>query len=83
MSKVVNARLDKVKDKVTSMAQKAYNSKRYIHESIINTVDVIRHCEVNGVSGVILSIDQKKAFDSVLHGYMKEVVPLLLFSAVK
>jgi hypothetical protein len=73
VSKVVNARLDKVIDKVTSMAQKAYNSKRYIHESIINTVDVIRHCEVNGVSGVILSIDQKKAFDSVLHGYIKEV----------
>ncbi len=44
VSKVVNARLDKVIDKVTSMAQKAYNSKRYIHESIINTVDVIRHC---------------------------------------
>jgi hypothetical protein len=60
VSKVVNGRLDKVIDKVTSMAQKAYNSKRYIHESIINTVDVIRHCEVNGVSGVILSIDQKK-----------------------
>jgi hypothetical protein len=70
---VVNSRLDKVIDKVTSMAQKAYNSKRYIHESVINTVDVIRHCEVNGISGVILSIDQRKAFDSVLHGYMREV----------
>jgi len=73
ISRVVNSRLDKVIDKVTSMAQKAYNSKRYIHESVINTVDVIRHCEVNGISGVILSIDQGKAFDSVLHGYMREV----------
>jgi hypothetical protein len=39
VSKVVNGRLDKVIDKVTSMSQKAYNSKRYIHESVINTVD--------------------------------------------
>jgi hypothetical protein len=73
VSKVVNGRLEKVIDKVTSMAQKAYNSKRYIHEAIINTIDTIRHCEMNNISGVLLSIDQKKAFDSVYHGYMRSV----------
>jgi hypothetical protein len=72
-SKAVDARLEKVIDKVTSMSQKAYNKKRYIQESLINTIDTIRHCEHNGVKGAILSIDQKKAFDSVYHGYMREV----------
>ncbi len=72
-SKAVDARLEKVIDKVTSLSQKAYNKKRYIQESLINTIDTIRHCEHNGVGGAILSIDQKKAFDSVYHGYMREV----------
>jgi len=73
ISKAVDARLEKVIDKVTSLAQKAYNKKRYIQEALINTIDTIRHCERNGINGVILSIDQKKAFDSVFHPYMREV----------
>ncbi len=76
---MVNGRLEKVIDKVTSMSQKAYNSKRYIQEAIINTIDTIRHCEVNKISGVILSINQKKAFDSVYHGYMREVYRFFRF----
>ena len=73
ISKAVDARLETVIDKVTSLAQKAYNKKRYIQEALINTIDTIRHCELNGINGVILSVDQKKAFDSVLHPYMREV----------
>jgi len=73
ISKAVNARLDKIIDKVTSLDQKAYNKNRYIQEALINTIDAIRHCEKNNISGVVLSIDQKKAFDSVYHGYMREV----------
>jgi hypothetical protein len=73
LSKAVDARLEKVIDKVTSLAQKAYNKKRYIQEALINTIDTIRHCEQNGINGVILSIDKKKAFDSVFHPYMREV----------
>jgi len=60
ISKVVNARLEAIIDKVTNQAQKAYNTKRYIHEAVINTNDTIRHCEVNGIRVGILSIDQKK-----------------------
>jgi exonuclease III len=73
ISKAVNARLDRIIDKVTSLDQKAYNKNRYIQEALINTIDAIRHCEKNKISGVVLSIDQKKAFDSVYHGYMREV----------
>jgi hypothetical protein len=65
ISKAVNRRLDGVIDKVTSLNQKAYNKNRYIQEALISTINTIRHCEVNGIKGAILSIDQKKAFDSV------------------
>jgi hypothetical protein len=79
VSKAVNARLDTIIDKVTSLDQKAYNKNRYIQEALICTIDTIRHCENNGIKGVVLSIDQKKAFDSVYHGYMREVYKFFNF----
>jgi hypothetical protein len=79
VSKAVNRRLDRVIDKLTSLNQKAYNKKRFIHEAVINTVETIRHCENNNVRGVILSIDQKKAFDSIYHGFIMEVYKFFRF----
>jgi hypothetical protein len=79
ISKAVNSRLDRVIDKLTSLNQKAYNKKRYIHEAIINTIDTIRYCENNNVKGVILSIDQRKAFDSIYHGFIMEVYRFFRF----
>jgi hypothetical protein len=79
ISKAVNTRLDSVIDKVTSLDQKAYNKNRFIQEALICTIDTIRHCENNGIKGAILSIDQKKAFDSVYHGYMREVYKFFNF----
>jgi len=76
---VVNNRLEKVIDKVTSIAQKAYNSKRFIHEALINIIDTIRNCELNNIAGAILSIDQKKAFDSVYYGFAWEVYKFFWF----
>jgi exonuclease III len=73
ISKAVNNRLELVIDKLTSIDQKAYSKQRYIQEALISTVNTIRHCEVNNIKGAILSIDQKKAFDSVYHGYMDSV----------
>jgi hypothetical protein len=65
--------LGKVIDKVTSLAQKAYNPDRYLHEAIINTVETIKHCQVQNTAGVLLAVDLHKAFDSVFHEFMREV----------
>jgi hypothetical protein len=73
ISKALNARLGKVIDKVTSLAQKAYNPDRYLHEAIINTVETIKHCQLQNTAGVLLSVDLHKAFDSVFHEFMREV----------
>jgi hypothetical protein len=69
----LNARLGKVIDKVTSLEQKAYNPDRYLHEAIINTVETIKHCQVQDTAGLLLSVDLHKAFDSVFHEFMREV----------
>ncbi|MFN9908202.1 MAG: RNA-directed DNA polymerase, partial [bacterium] len=73
ISKALNERLGKVIGKVTSMAQKAYNPDRYLHEAIINTVETIKHCQKKNVEGLLISVDLHKAFDSVFHEFMREV----------
>lgn len=73
ISKALNARLGKVIDKVTTSAQKAYNSNRFIHEALINTIETINKCKLENSEGILLSIDIHKAFDSVYHGFMREV----------
>ncbi len=73
ISKALNARLGTVIGKVTSMAQKAYSPDRYMHEAIMNTVEMIKHCQNAGIEGALLLVDLHKAFDSVLHEFMREV----------
>jgi hypothetical protein len=55
------------------MAQKAYSPDRYMHEAIINTVEIIKHSQNAGIEGALLLVDLHKAFDSVLHEFMREV----------
>jgi hypothetical protein len=73
ISKALNARLGKIIGKVTSLAQKAYNPDRYIHEEISNTVETIKHCQAQNTEGILLSVDLHKAFDSVFHEFMRKV----------
>jgi hypothetical protein len=69
VSRVINQRLGTVIERITGRGQKAYNAKRYIHEVILNLSMCIENCKKEGKPGVIISVDQQKAFDSVLHGF--------------
>ena len=72
ISRVINTRLGTVIDKVTGRGQKAYNSKKYIHEVIINLTNNISYCKDNAIPGVIVSIDQSKAFDSIYNDFCND-----------
>jgi hypothetical protein len=48
-----------------SRAQKGFTKSRQIQEVIINVMETMDYCSKNGIKGVIVSIDQAKAFDSV------------------
>jgi Reverse transcriptase (RNA-dependent DNA polymerase) len=72
ISRAINSRLKKISDYITSRAQKGFTSSRYIHEVLINVASNIAHCNFNGISGAIVSIDQAKAFDTIYHGFVRE-----------
>jgi Reverse transcriptase (RNA-dependent DNA polymerase) len=69
ISRCINNRLGTVIGKITGRCQKAYTPNRYIHEVTINLTNAINHCVENKVPGMIVSIDQQKAFDSVLREF--------------
>ena len=73
ISKAVNNRLKLIVDTITSRAQKGFTQSRYIQEVLINVIHNISHCDHNNVPAFVLSLDQRKAFDSVRHDFMMEV----------
>jgi exonuclease III len=73
ISRAVNNRLKSVINRFMSRAQKGFTNHRYIQEVLINVCETISHCQVGGVGGALLSIDQTRAFDTISHKYMTEV----------
>ena len=69
LSRVINKRLNKVANKLLSRAQKGFNSSRNIQECLINIIENIAYSKKHNVNGVLVAIDQAKAFDSVSNLY--------------
>jgi hypothetical protein len=79
VSRAINMRLQKVVDRVLSRAQKGFTRSRQIQEVIINCMETMDYCKKHGIKGVLASIDQSKAFDSVSHDYMEKVYGFFRF----
>ncbi len=73
LSRALNNRLKKIREHIFSRGQKGFTNGRYIQEVLINVIEMIAHCRYNNIPGVIVSIDQAKAFDTVSHKFMHEV----------
>ena len=66
-------------NRILSRAQKGFNQKRYIQEAILNTLKTIDYCKTINIKGVLVSIDQSKAFDCVGHSFKEKVYNFLGF----
>ena len=60
-------------NRILSRAQKGFNQKRQIQETIINTLENIDYWKRKNIKGVLVSVDQSKAFDSVSHSFIETV----------
>ena len=65
--------MKEISNRILSRAQKGFNQKRLIQETIINTLETMEYCQRENIKGVLVSIDQSKAFDSVSHEFMTKV----------
>jgi Reverse transcriptase (RNA-dependent DNA polymerase) len=70
VSRAINARLKVIAPRILSRAQKGFCLNKYMHEVIINSTERINYCNENNITGVVISADLSKAFDSVSHDFM-------------
>jgi hypothetical protein len=73
ISRAINSRINKVVNRICSHAQKGFNSQRYTQECLINVIETIAHCNSEDVSGAVVAVDMAKAFDTLSHGFLREV----------
>jgi len=73
ISRVITTRLRKFMDKMTPICQKGYSSSRYCQEVLINVMDNLERLNVLKRTGCLISLDIKKAFDSLSHSYLENV----------
>ena len=67
----ITQRLKPLMTTLIGRQQKAYITNNVIGSCLINLISAIRHVSIKKLSGLILLIDFKKAFDSIDHGFIK------------
>ena len=78
-SGVMTRRLQKVIEKVIGVQQKAYSQERNIGSVLLNLMNLMDEANKKKINCLILSIDFKKAFDSIEHSFINSCLHLLNF----
>jgi len=73
ISRLITFRLRKYMDKMTPVCQKGYSGTRYCQEVLISLIEKIEKCNKLRKRACLLSLDVKKAFDSLSHSYLQNV----------
>ena len=79
ISRLITTRIRKYIDKLTPIGQKAYSKNRQCQEVVINILDEIAKCKKYNKKAALVSLDIKKAFDSLSHGYVIQVLQFFNF----
>jgi exonuclease III len=79
ISRVLANRMKKVSDKILHVGQKGYSKKKWCQEVAISLIDNVCDLRAQNKSGCIVSLDIKKAFDSISHDFMEEALRFFNF----
>ena len=82
LSRLITTRIRKYIDKLTPIGQKAYSKKRHCQEVVIYILDKIAKCKKLKTKAAVVSLDIKKAFDSLSHRYVGQVLRFFNFGPV-
>ena len=79
-TKLISNRVSKVLEKLIHPCQTAYIPGRVVHDNLRVFEFYNNYCKDNNVDALLISLDAKKAFDSVSHKYMHKVLSAYGFS---
>ena len=79
ISRAISNRLKTVMDQLTPVCQKGYSTTRRCQEVLLNVIEGIEECKRRGLKGALLSLDIRKAFDTLGHRYIDRVLTFYNF----
>jgi Reverse transcriptase (RNA-dependent DNA polymerase) len=79
LSRAYTNRLRPVMDKITAIGQKGYSKKKYCQEVIMSIIDGVHKCKSKKIKGALISLDIRKAFDSISHNYLESCLKFFNF----
>ena len=74
LSRALNARLDKIVNRICSRSQKGFNCSRYTQEVLINVWETISMCRKKNINAAIMAVDMAKAFDTLSNNFLDKVL---------
>ena len=74
LSRALNARLDKIVNRICSRSQKGFNRSRYTQEVLINVWETISMCRKKNINAAIMAVDMAKAFDTLSNNFLDKVL---------
>ncbi len=74
ITKTLADRMSKHLETIIDPAQTAYVPGRSVMDNMRSNLFMKKYCRRNNIEGVIVSLDAKKAFDSVSHSYIQKVL---------
>jgi hypothetical protein len=74
LTKALACRMSKVTDKLIDITQTAYVPGRSVMDNIRSNLYLKNHCRSKNIDAVLISLDAKKAFDSVDHNYIRKTL---------
>jgi hypothetical protein len=74
ITKAIATRVSKVLDTIIDNSQTAYVPTRSVMDNIRSNFILKNHCSKRSIDAVLISLDAKKAFDSVSHDYIRKVL---------
>jgi len=79
-TKLISNRVAKVLDKIIHPCQTAYIPGRVVHDNLRIFDFYNNYCKQNNIDALLISLDARKAFDSVSHKYLHKVLESYGFS---
>jgi hypothetical protein len=74
ITKALSNKVSKVLDSIIDPTQTAYVPGRAVSDNLRSNFFLKSHCKQNKIESVLMSLDAKKAFDSVDHKYIEETL---------
>ena len=74
VTKALSQKMSKVLDQIIVQSQVAYIPGRSVMDNLRSNFFFKQHCRANKINSVLISLDAKKAFDSVDHKYIEETL---------